>query len=91
MTQTDTNGRGIRRTLQGVVTSSARDKTIAISVTRTVRHPKYHKFLKKHDRYHAHDENNTCNNGDVVVIEEARAYSKTKRWRLKQIVEKAAE
>lgn len=80
-----------RRLLQGVVVSNKMNKTITVEVTRTVRHEKYHKFLKKHDRYHAHDEANRCQEGDVVAIVEASPTSKSKRWRLKEIVERVAQ
>lgn len=79
-----------RRILQGTVTSNKMDKTITVEVTRTVRHHKYNKFLKKHARYHAHDESNQCQEGDVVSIVESSPLSRTKRWRLKEVVEKVA-
>ena len=76
-----------KRVMQGVVTSTKMAKTITVQVTRTVRHPKYHKFLKRHDRYHAHDENARCQEGDVVLIEESKPFSKTKNWRLKDVIQ----
>ena len=82
---------GTRRTLQGIVTSNKMDKTVTVQVSRTVRHPKYNKFMKKHARYYAHDAANECREGDHVMIEESRPYSRTKRWRLKTVIEKAAE
>lgn len=76
-----------KRVMQGVVTSTKMAKTITVQVTRTVRHPKYHKFLKRHDRYHAHDESMRCKEGDVVMIEESKPFSKTKTWRLKDVIQ----
>jgi small subunit ribosomal protein S17 len=65
------------------------DKTVVVAVERKVQHPIYGKFLKKTTRFHAHDEKNECSIGDVVRIMESRPLSKTKRWRLVEIVEKA--
>ena len=65
------------------------DKTVVVAVERKVQHPIYGKFLKKTTKFHAHDEKNECNIGDVVRIMESRPLSKTKRWRLVEIVEKA--
>jgi small subunit ribosomal protein S17 len=65
------------------------DKTITISVERRVKHPIYGKFVKKTTKFHAHDEKNECTIGDTVRIMETRPMSKTKRWRLVEIVEKA--
>ncbi len=81
--------RGWGRTLRGVVLSSKMAKTITVEVVRTVKHPKYNKFLKKRARYYAHDELNACGAGDKVVIVESRPLSKLKRWRLQSIAEKA--
>jgi len=64
-------------------------KTITVAVERKVKHPIYGKFLKKTTKFHAHDEKNECNVGDVVKIMESRPLSKTKRWRLVEIIEKA--
>lgn len=87
----ETTGRAksSRRVLEGVVTSDKMQKTIAVKVTRTVRHPKYNKFVKKHASYHVHDESNQCKQGDMVAIVESNPQSKTKRWRLASIIEKA--
>jgi small subunit ribosomal protein S17 len=79
-----------RRVLTGIVTSNKMEKTITVEVTRTVRHHKYNKFLKRRDRYHAHDEANQCQEGDTVAIVESNPTSKTKRWRLKEVIEKVA-
>jgi small subunit ribosomal protein S17 len=65
------------------------DKTITVAVERKVKHPIYGKFVKKTTKFHAHDEKGECTIGDVVKIMETRPLSKTKRWRLVEIVEKA--
>ena len=65
------------------------DKTITVAVERRVKHPIYGKFVKKTTKFHAHDEKNECTVGDVVRIMETRPMSKTKRWRLVEVVEKA--
>ena len=78
-----------RRTKTGVVKSSKMDKTATIEVNRTVRHDKYNKFVQKNSHYHIHDENNVCKEGDTVVIVECRPMSRTKRWRLQEVVKKA--
>jgi small subunit ribosomal protein S17 len=81
--------RNLRKTRIGVVSSNKMDKTVVVAVERKVQHPIYGKFLKKTTRFHAHDEKNECNIGDTVRIMESRPLSKTKRWRLVEIVEKA--
>jgi len=65
------------------------DKTITVSVERKLRHPIYGKFVKKSKKFHAHDEKNECGPGDMVKIMETRPISKTKRWRLVEIIAKA--
>ncbi|MBS1496549.1 MAG: 30S ribosomal protein S17 [Bacteroidetes bacterium] len=80
--------RNLRKTRVGVVSSNKMDKTITVSVERKIKHPLYGKFLKKTTKFHAHDEKNECSIGDTVKIMEARPMSKTKRWRLVEIVEK---
>ncbi len=65
------------------------DKTITVEVERKVKHPIYGKFLNKTSKFHAHDEKNECTIGDVVRIMETRPLSKTKRWRLIEVIEKA--
>ena len=65
------------------------NKTITVAVERKVKHPIYGKFVKKTTRFHAHDEKNECAIGDIVKIMESRPLSKTKRWRLVEVVEKA--
>jgi len=81
--------RGYGRTLRGVAVKTKMQKTIIVEVVRTVRHPKYNKFLKKRARYYAHDERNEVGAGDTVVIVESRPLSRLKRWRLQSIAEKA--
>jgi small subunit ribosomal protein S17 len=81
--------RNLRKERTGVVVSSKMDKSIVITVERKVKHPKYGKFVKKTSKFTAHDENNDCNPGDTVRIMETRPLSKTKNWRLVEIVERA--
>ena len=80
-----------KRTLQGVVTSSAGDKSATIMIERRIKHPIYGKFIKRSTKIRLHDEANECNKGDTIQIEECRPMSKTKSWKLVKIVEKAAE
>lgn len=81
--------RNLRKTRIGVVSSNKMTKSITVAVERKVKHPIYGKFLKKTTKFHAHDENNECSIGDIVKIMETRPLSKTKRWRLVEVVEKA--
>ena len=81
--------RNLRKTRTGVVSSNKMDKTITISVERRLRHPIYGKYVKKTNKFVAHDENNDCNIGDTVRIMETRPLSKRKRWRLVEILERA--
>lgn len=78
-----------RKTRIGIVSSDKMTKTITVAVERKVKHPIYGKFLKKTTKFHAHDESNTAGIGDVVRIMETRPLSKTKRWRLVEVIEKA--
>ncbi|HEX2535651.1 MAG TPA: 30S ribosomal protein S17 [Chitinophagaceae bacterium] len=87
-TNTATETRNLRKTRIGVVTSNKMTKTITVAVERKVKHPIYGKFVKKTTKFHAHDEKNEASIGDVVRIMETRPLSKTKRWRLVEIVEK---
>ena len=80
--------RKLRKQRTGVVTSNKMTKTITVSIERRVQHPLYGKFVKKTTGFHAHDEKNECNIGDLVKIMETRPLSKTKRWRLIEVVEK---
>jgi len=81
--------RGNRQTLQGVVISDKMDKTIVVETKRLVKHKQFHKYIRRNTRYKAHDEENACRVGDRVRIIEARPISKDKRWRVREIVEKA--
>jgi len=81
--------RNLRKMRIGVVTSEKMDKTITVAVERKVKHPIYGKFVKKTTKFHAHDEKQECTIGDIVKIMETRPLSKTKRWRLVEVVEKA--
>lgn len=78
-----------RKTRVGVVVSDGRDKTITVEVGRQTKHPKYNKVVRKSTKFHAHDEKNEAGVGDTVRITETRPLSKTKRWRLEEVVEKA--
>ena len=80
--------RNLRKMKTGLVTSNKMAKTITVEVERKVKHPIYGKFVKKTSRFHAHDEKNECSIGDLVKIAETRPLSKTKRWRLVEVVEK---
>jgi small subunit ribosomal protein S17 len=80
--------RNLRKIRIGVVSSNKMDKTVTVAVERKVKHPLYGKFIKKTTRFHAHDEKNECSIGDTVKIMETRPLSKTKRWRMVEIVEK---
>ncbi|BAN68178.1 30S ribosomal protein S17 [endosymbiont of unidentified scaly snail isolate Monju] len=76
------------RTLQGRVVSDKMDKTITVLIERRVKHPLYGKFVRRSTKVHAHDENNECRVGDVVVVEQCRPLSKTKSWRFVKLVER---
>ena len=86
---TNAEDRNLRKIRTGVVTSNKMEKTITVAVERKVKHPIYGKFVKKTTKFHAHDEKNECTIGDLVKIMETRPLSKTKRWRLVEVVEKA--
>jgi len=81
--------RNLRKERTGVVFSNKMDKTITVAVKWKEKHPIYGKFVSKTKKYHAHDEKNDCNIGDVVKIMETRPLSKLKRWRLVEIIERA--
>ena len=81
--------RNLRKTRVGVVVSDKMDKTIVVAIQDNVKHPIYGKIIKRTLKVHAHDETNTCGIGDKVEIMETRPLSKTKRWRLVEIIEKA--
>jgi small subunit ribosomal protein S17 len=84
-----TDERGDRKRVIGVVASSKMQKTRVVAVTELYRHPQYGKYLKRTQKFHAHDEKNESKDGDKVEIIETRPLSKTKRWRLVRIVERA--
>ena len=77
------------RTETGRVISNKMDKTITVMVERRVKHPLYGKYIRRSSKFHAHDENNQCQEGDVVTIAECRPISKSKTWRLVEVVERA--
>ncbi len=81
--------RSTRRERVGVVVSNSMEKSIVITVKQKVKHPIYGKFVNKTSKFMAHDEENTCNVGDTVKISETRPLSKSKRWRLIEIIERA--
>ena len=81
--------RRLRNERVGVVSSNKMDKTITVAVKWKEKHPIYGKFVNKTKKYHAHDEKNECNIGDTVRIMETRPLSRTKRWRLVTITERA--
>ena len=79
------------RTVEGRVVSNKMNKTVTILVERQVKHPLYGKYIRRSTKLHAHDEENTCNEGDVVRVSECRPLSKTKNWRVVEIVARAAK
>ena len=78
-----------RKQLIGTVSSDKMDKTVVVMVQRKISHPLYKKYVNKSKKYYAHDPNNSCSMGDVVVIEESKPLSRLKRWRVKNIQQKA--
>ncbi|MDH3260284.1 MAG: 30S ribosomal protein S17 [Acidimicrobiia bacterium] len=81
--------RATRKTRVGVVVSDARDKTITVEITQSIRHPRYDKVVRSRKQFHVHDEANDAKLGDTVRIVETRPLSKTKRWRVAEVVERA--
>lgn len=81
--------RGIKRQMTGTVVSNKADKTVTVLVERLVKHKMYHKFMRRRSKFAAHDDRNDCRIGDRVMITESRPLSKSKRWRVIKIVEKA--
>lgn len=79
------------RTLVGEVVSSAMEKTISVQVERQVEHPLYKKYIRRSTKLLAHDEDNECNQGDTVAIEECRPLSKRKAWRLQKILQRGPQ
>lgn len=78
------------KTKTGVVLRRSGDKTIVVEVERRVKHPKFGKFIRRHCRYHVHDEKNQCQAGDFVSIMESRPMSRTKRWVFRQLITRTA-
>lgn len=76
--------------IQGVVASDRMAKSITVSIERVFRHPKYGKYIKRHEKIHAHDEANDARVGDKVELMESRPLSKSKRWRLLRVIERAS-
>jgi len=81
--------RGRRQVKTGKVVSTKMDKTVVVSVANTITHSLYHRSMKRTKKFHAHDEENRCQVGDVVDIVSSRPLSKTKRWRVREIVKRA--
>ena len=88
--ETKKSAEKVERSVTGEVVSNKMDKSIVVMGERKVRHPLYGKYIRRSTKYHAHDENNECNIGDVVMIKECRPSSKTKSWTLIKVVEKSA-
>jgi small subunit ribosomal protein S17 len=89
MTDETTEERSVRKMREGVVSATTMDKTAVVTVTDRVRHPKYNKTLKRHKKLYVHDETNDLNVGDRVRVSETRPVSKTKRWRVVEVLERA--
>jgi small subunit ribosomal protein S17 len=83
------NTRGMKRQVTGTIVSNKMDKTVVVVVERLVKHPLYKKFIRRQHKYMAHDKENECQIGDRVLITQSRPLSKTKRWRVSRIIEKA--
>ena len=81
--------RGMKRQLIGTVVSDKMDKTAVVQVERLVKHPLYKKYIRRRNKFAAHDKDNRCSIGDKVLITESRPISKSKRWRVADIIEKA--
>jgi small subunit ribosomal protein S17 len=78
-----------KTTKVGLVTSSATDKSVVVKVENLIMHPMYSKFVRTSSKFMAHDEENACNEGDRVLIEECRPLSKRKHWRVRRVIERA--
>ncbi len=81
--------RGMKRQVTGIIVSNKMDKTVVVQAERLVQHPLYKKFIRRRNKFMAHDKDNACQIGDRVEISESRPLSKTKRWRVIRIIEKA--
>ncbi|OUD15612.1 30S ribosomal protein S17 [Thioflexithrix psekupsensis] len=89
VTESENTENKSNRGLTGRVVSNKMNKTITVLIERRVKHPKYGKFITRSTKLHAHDEENTCREGDIVTIVQSRPLSKTKAWRLESIVSRA--
>jgi small subunit ribosomal protein S17 len=87
--ETASDDRGRRQVKTGTVVSTKMDKTVVVSVANTITHSLYHRSMKRTKKFHAHDEENRCQVGDVVEIVSSRPLSKTKRWRVREILKRA--
>ena len=88
---TDTNNTKKLHTVEGRVVSNKMDKTVTVLVERQVKHALYGKYIRRSTKLHAHDEDNSCNEGDVVRLTECRPMSKTKNWRVVEVVARTAK
>jgi small subunit ribosomal protein S17 len=88
MVEPETTAKKVR-TVTGTVISNKMQKTVTVQVERLVKHPKYGKYIRRSTKLHVHDEQNSCQEGDVVLIEECRPLSKTKAWRLREVISRA--
>lgn len=86
----EANTETVKRSLLGRVVSDKMNKSIVVMMERQVKHPLYGKFIKRSNKFHVHDENNECKVGDTVMFKECRPLSKTKRWSLVKVVDRAA-
>jgi small subunit ribosomal protein S17 len=84
-----TEERGTKRQVIGTIVSNKMDKTVVVVAERLVKHPLYKKFIRRQHKFVAHDTDNQCGIGDRVLLTESRPLSKTKRWRVSQVLEKA--
>ncbi len=89
MTDQTNKTRGRQHVLTGTVVSDKMDKTVTVEVERTVMHRLYQRYLKRTSKFAAHDEGNECRKGDRITIESCRPLSKRKRWRVREILERA--
>ena len=87
----ETTDRQRHRTREGVVVSAAMDKTVVVVIKRRFKHRRYHKYIQRSKRFMVHDEENTCREGDRVLIAESRPLSRNKRWRLREVIERSVQ
>jgi small subunit ribosomal protein S17 len=86
---TDTAKTSRKTTKVGLVLTAGADKSVVVKVENFVMHPLYHRFVRTSSKFMAHDETNTCNQGDRVLIEECRPLSRRKKWRVRKVIERA--